>query len=132
MIENVIKKIDLHSDERGWLAEVIKETEIEKDIKQVYVATINPQHIRGNHYHLKRLEWFFICKGEAEIYLENIETKEKNIIKVSSKTPQRITIPLGVAHSVKNTGESIAYLISAQSDVYNPKDTDTFSYLVCE
>jgi UDP-2-acetamido-2,6-beta-L-arabino-hexul-4-ose reductase len=79
------KKLKIHFDERGWLAEILREDEIKEKIKQVYVATIEPGKIRGNHYHLKRKEWFFILKGEGKLYLKNPKTKRKKILKISEK-----------------------------------------------
>ncbi len=125
-----IKELKLHADERGWLAEMLKRTELKEDIKQVYVATINPGHIRGNHYHLKRKEWFFLVGGKAKIYLQNVKTKEKTCLNISPGKPNVITIFPGIAHAVKNTGKEMIYLVSAQSDVYDPKNTDTFFHQV--
>ncbi len=127
-----IKKLKIHRDERGWLVEMVKENEIKTRIKQVYVATIEPGKIRGNHYHLKRREWFFIAKGEVKIFLEDIKTKKRKVLKVSSKTPKLITIFPKIAHAVKNTGKETAILVSAQDTVYDPKNPDTFQYSICK
>lgn len=125
-----IKKLEIHSDKRGWLVEMLKRNEIRQDIRQIYVATIKPGYIRGNHYHLKRTEWFFITKGKANIYLEDIKTQKKICLKLSSKKPKVITIHPKIAHAVRNLGKEMVYLVSAQSDIYNPKKPDTFSWKV--
>lgn len=44
-----VKELQIHSDERGWLVEMLKQNELKEKIKQVYVATIKPGKIRGNH-----------------------------------------------------------------------------------
>jgi len=126
-----IKDLGVHSDERGWLIEMLKENELKDKIRQIYVATIKPGCVRGNHYHLKRIEWFFIATGKAELILEDIETKEKVCFKLSSKRPKVITVFPKIAHTVKNSGKETIYLVSAQNDIYNPKDPDTFANLVC-
>ena len=54
------KELEIHSDKRGWLVEMLKRDALKEDIKQVYVATIKPGCVRGNHYHLKRTEWFLV------------------------------------------------------------------------
>jgi UDP-2-acetamido-2,6-beta-L-arabino-hexul-4-ose reductase len=127
-----IKELKSHVDKRGWLVEMLKRNELKEDIKQIYVATIKPGGVRGNHYHLKRTEWFFIATGEAEIFLEDIKTKEKIRLTFSSRKPKVITIPPKMAHAVKNSGREIVYLVSAQNTIYNPKDPDTFSQSVLE
>ena len=125
-----IKESEIHSDERGWLVEMLKRNELKEDIKQIYVATIKPGHARGNHYHLKRIEWFFIIAGNAELSLQDIETKEKFFLKLSSKESKVITIFPNTAHTVKNIGKEIVYLVSAKSDIYNLKKPDAFPWQI--
>jgi len=125
-----IKNVRVHKDKRGWLVEMVKRNELKEDIKQVYVATIKPGCVRGSHYHLKRKEWFFITEGIADIYLEDIKTKKRVRLKVSSKKPRLITIFPKIAHAVKNTCKKTVYLVSAQNHVYNRKNPDTNQYLI--
>ena len=127
-----IKELEIHSDKRSWLVEMLKRNELREDIKQIYVATIKPRGVRGNHYHLKRTEWFFIATGETEIFLEDIKTKEKIRLTFSSKKPKVITIFPRIAHAVKNSSREIVYLVSAQNTIYNPKYPDTFPRSVLE
>lgn len=128
MALHLIKKLKIHSDERGWLVEILRQDQTKKPIKQIYIASIEPGHIRGNHYHLKRTEWFFILKGEGRLYLKDLKSNRKKIIKVSEKLKRTIEIPPFVAHALKNTGRETLYLVSAQNDVYYPKNPDTFPY----
>lgn len=123
-----VKNLKIHSDERGWLVEMLKRNEIKEDIKQIYVATIQPGQVRGNHYHLKRKEWFFIISGKVEIHLQDIKTKEKVCLKASSDKPKLITIFPKTAHAVRNISEETVYLVSAQNDIYTPKKPDTFHW----
>ena len=129
-IKYKVKELEIHSDKRGWLVEMLKRDALKEDIKQVYVATIKPGCVRGNHYHLKRTEWFLVIGERAEIYLQDIKTKAKTRLKIFSKKPKVITISPQIAHAVKNTSKEIVYLISAQSDIYNPKNPDTYEYLI--
>jgi dTDP-4-dehydrorhamnose 3,5-epimerase len=125
-----IKNLIMHSDKRGWLAEMLKRNEIKRDIKQIYVATIKPGAVRGNHYHKKRIEWFLILNGKAKLYLEDLKTKKKVCLTLSSNTPRVVTIFPRVAHALKNISKKTIYLVSAQSDIYSFKNPDTFSYQV--
>lgn len=127
-IKYKIKKLQIHEDERGWLVELLKANEIEEPIKQIHIASIKPGHVRGNHYHSKRMEWFFVVAGKAELSLQDIKTKEKICFKLSSKEPKVITIFPNIAHTVKNVGKEMVYLVSAQSDIYNPKKPDAFPW----
>jgi len=132
-IKYKIKELEVHSDERGWLVELLKANQLEKPVKQIHIASIKPGHIRGNHYHSKRIEWFFIVAGKAELFLQSIKdikSKDRICFKLSSKKPKVITIFPNIAHSVKNIGKEMVYLVSAQSDIYNPKNPDTFSWKI--
>jgi len=131
-IKYKIKELKIHSDRRGWLVEMLKRNELKEEIKQIYVATINPGATRGNYYHLKRTEWFFIAAGKAELHLEDLKAKKKIRLRLSSKKPEVITIFPKIAHAVKNVGKETIYLVSAQNTIYNPKNPDIFSYQVCK
>lgn len=127
-IKYKIKKLEVHSDKRGWLVELLKANELEKPVKQIHITSIKPGYIRGNHYHSKRMEWFFIVAGKAKLSLQDIKTKEKICFKLSSKEPKVITIFPNISHAVKNIGKEMAYLVSAQSDIYNPRNPDAFPW----
>ena len=131
-IKYKVKELEIHSDKRGWLVEMLKRNEIKEDIKQVYVATIKPGKIRGNHYHLERTEWFFLIGGKAELCLEDLKTKERICFKLSSKKPKVITVFPQIAHAVKNPSKETIYLVSAQNNIYNPKNPDIFPCEVCK
>ncbi len=127
-----VKNLEKHADKRGWLVEMLKTDEIDagQSIKQIYAATIEPGCFRGGHYHKKRIEWFFIIGDNAEIILEDIKTKEKIIIPVSSKRLQRITIYPEIAHVVINRGTEVVILLSAQNNIYDPRNADTHKYKI--
>lgn len=73
-----------------------------------------------------------IIGGKAKLYLQDIKTKEKICLKVSSKRPKVITIFPKIAHAVKNSGKETIHLVSAQNTIYNPQNPDTSPYLICE
>ncbi|MDO8743332.1 MAG: WxcM-like domain-containing protein [Candidatus Azambacteria bacterium] len=125
-IKYKIKELEIHSDNRGWLVELLKANQIEKPVKQIHISSIKPGQARANHYHSKRIEWFFIVAGKAELFLQDIKTKEKISFKLSQKKPKVITIFPYVAHAVRNAGKETVYLVAAQSDIYNPKNPDAF------
>ena len=127
-IKYKIKELEIHSDNRGWLVELLKANQLEKPVKQIHVASIKPGCVRGNHYHSKRIEWFFIVAGKAKLSLQDIKNKEKISFKLSPKKPKVITIFPNISHAVKNIGKEVVYLLSAQSDIYNPKKPDAFRW----
>ena len=125
-IKYKVKKLEVHADQRGWLVELFKANQVEKPVKQLHITSIKPGQVRANHYHSKRIEWFFVVAGKAQLCLQDVKTKKKVCFKLSQKEPKVITIFPYVVHTVKNLGKEIVYLVSAQSDIYNPKKPDTF------
>ena len=120
------KMIEKKIDERGWLAELIKD----KKFGQIFVVVAKPDAIRGNHYHKRKRESFFIIKGEAEIILENINTKEKKKLTPTSEKIEEIKIPPFWSHAIRNTGKGELYILSYVDEIYDEKDPDTFFYEV--
>ena len=48
------------------------------------------------------------------------------------KLERVIEIPPKTIHALKNIGKETLYLVSAQDTLYNPKNPDTFPYLICK
>jgi len=59
-----VNTIDVKSDERGWLAEIIRQEELvrTKEFGQFMVTTAYPSCVKGNHYHIRKFEWFCVLK----------------------------------------------------------------------
>lgn len=131
-IKYKIQELKIHPDRRGWFIEMLKANKTNREIKQISVASIRPDKVRGNHYHLNKTEWFLVIGGKAEFYLENPKTKEKVRLKLNSKKPKVITVFPKMAHAVKNIDNKIIYFIEADSQIYNHKKPDATPYLICE
>ena len=121
-----LKNLEKHTDERGWLVEILRDDEIKEEIKQVYFSTSKPGVIRGNHYHKHKVEWFSVVKGKAKLVLENNESKEREKLILSEDTPAIVKIPPNVSHAIQNIGDDEMYLIVIVNEVFNPDDADTF------
>jgi len=129
-IKYKVKKLKPHTEKRGWLVELLKAHQLEKPVKQIHVASIKPGYIRGNHYHLKMMEWVLVFGGKSELILQDVETKEKARFRLSSENQRVITIFPYVAHTVRNIGEETVYLVSAQSEIYNHKKPDAVPWVI--
>jgi mannose-6-phosphate isomerase-like protein (cupin superfamily) len=55
--------------------------------------------IRGNHYHLLKLEHLCLLAGEADLGLEDLETGERSVVRL--KVGDLVVIPPRVAHAVR-------------------------------
>ena len=116
------KKLEIKEDERGILIEVFKIP----NFGQVLYSTSKPGVVRGNHYHTRKQEKFCVINGKAKIRLRNIETNELKEYYVSGEKPEVIDMIIGWTHNIENIGKDELKLLIWVSEVFNPKDPDTY------
>ena len=103
-----VQVLEVHRDERGWVAEPLGAGHLPAQ-RNVHVVVSRPGAVRGNHYHPEGTEILTVA-GPALV-----RTREAGVV---SDTPvpdgacYRFTIPPGVTHAVRNTGEAPAVLIA--------------------
>jgi UDP-2-acetamido-2,6-beta-L-arabino-hexul-4-ose reductase len=117
--------IEVYDDARGRLFELIKTT-----AGQAFVCITKPGCVRGNHYHTRKLERFFVVQGEAEISVRSIYNDRAVTVRVTGSNPEFVDIPLLHAHNIKNVGKSDLILLVWASEIFSPEDPDTFSEIV--
>jgi UDP-2-acetamido-2,6-beta-L-arabino-hexul-4-ose reductase len=126
-----MKKVKLrkHEDGRGYLVENTL-PKILKESKHFFISKSKPGVIRGNHYHLRKSEWFYLIQGRGVLYIEDIKNKKRNKIILDDKDNLIINLGPNKAHAFKNTGEKEFILLAFVSEVFNRRDPDTFNYKV--
>lgn len=124
-----------HTDDRGYLVEFLKKSELnEKDklFGQIYFVTFEkPNQVRGNHYHTRFSEWFGVAHGTLQVILEDVKTKERVELTLSSddKTFTRLTIGPYIAHAFKNLSPT-AVLLDYCNQQYDTKQPDRNPYIL--
>lgn len=128
--EVMVIPLTKHEDLRGWVMEILRREhlEIKKPFGQIYITTANPGYVKGNHYHTRKTEWFFLLQGEGELLLEDPESREKKCLHLSQGIPQTIKVPPGVAHALHNTGTSPMLVVAYIDEPYDPEDPDTLPW----
>lgn len=122
-----IRKIQVKKDERGWLIEAVKSTDVGKfPFGLVHVTCAKPGFTRGGHFHKRKTEWFCVVSGKGELFLKDVKTEENRIINLNEKNMTLIGIGPYIFHSIKNTGKKDMILLGYVSEDFNPKDPDTF------
>ncbi len=121
-----IKKLQVLKDHRGWLSEVFRNEFGIENIAQVTLIVANPGMTRGNHYHLRKTEWFCVVKGRAMLALKDIDSKETLEITLKDDELRIVRIPPRVVHAFKNDGEEDVYVLHCADESFNPQDPDTF------
>jgi len=120
----VIKKLEKHKDERGWLAEIYRSDEFDFKPTMSYVSSTKNGVVRGPHEHKFQSDCFvFVGPGNFELHLwdnrENGETKGEYLkIEVGENNPTMVIVPPGVVHGYKCVSEADACCINLPDKLY--------------
>ncbi len=109
-------------DDRGILSELYKS----QSFGQIFISKTRPGITRGNHYHHRKTEKFYVIKGEAIIRFRHILGKEVLSYPVSGQALKIVDIPPGYTHSIENTGETELITIFWACEPFNPDEPDTY------
>lgn len=109
-------------DERGSFVEIIRTN----TSGQYSFSTTKPGITRGNHFHTRKIERFAVIKGQAEIALRRIGTKEIITYILDGKNPAFVDMPIWYAHNITNTGIEELITLFWINEPYDVNDPDTF------
>jgi dTDP-4-dehydrorhamnose 3,5-epimerase len=113
-------------DERGWLAELFRQDELDAEFYPVmaYLSVTEPGIQRGPHEHVAQADLFcFIGPSNFKLRLwDNRETSETYnkamTLFVGADNPQAVIIPKGVVHAYKNVGSIPGIVINCPNRLY--------------
>ncbi len=111
-----------HADARGAFFEVVRAW----GQGQTSISTTVPGVIRGEHYHLDKVERFAVISGEAKIRVRRLFTDEVIEFPVSGDEPVFIDMPPLCTHDITNTGESELVTLFWSHDHFDPANGDTY------
>jgi UDP-2-acetamido-2,6-beta-L-arabino-hexul-4-ose reductase len=117
------QKLVIHKDERGKLVEIFK---IPK-VGQFFYSISLPGAIRGNHYHTRKKEIFCVIEGKGKISMRKRESGEIKEYLVSGDNPETVEMIPNWTHNIENIGDTEMKLIVWTSEVFDPKNPDTYS-----
>ncbi len=121
-IDKLAASVDLKSDPRGSLFELIRS----REAGQIFVSTTKPGATRGNHHHISKIEKFCVIHGEAEISFRDKDNSEIYRYLVSSVDIQIIDIPPGYTHKIVNVGQADLTTIFWANEPFDPQNPDTY------
>jgi UDP-2-acetamido-2,6-beta-L-arabino-hexul-4-ose reductase len=124
----LIEQLELHQDERGSVFEALDPLHISRQ-ENVHVVVTQPGCIRGNHYHTRGTEVIVVC-GPALVRLRDGQAIED--ISVAQDQALRLTIPPGVSHAIRNTGDRPNVMIAFNSVAYSQEQPDVFRDVLLE
>ena len=122
----IIRDLSKHSDSRGWLTELFRSDELQKDFQPVmgYVSSTEPGIVRGPHEHREQADHFcFIGPSTFRVYLwdsrEGSATfGNRMVLEAGIEQPKGMTIPPGVVHAYKNIGKTPGWIFNLSNRLY--------------
>jgi dTDP-4-dehydrorhamnose 3,5-epimerase-like enzyme len=116
-----IEAVKTHHDARGSLFEPLDDAALAAQ-RNVHVVLTQPREVRGNHVHERATETTTVV-GPCLVRLK--EGGSVRDVDVPAGETWRFTIPPGVAHAYRNTGEAVMVLVSFSTQVHDPNAGDT-------
>src|SRR6202171_5558323 len=117
----VVQSVKTHRDARGSSFEPLTDAELAGQ-KNVHVVLTQPHEVRGNHVHRTAVETTSVV-GPCLIRLK--EAGEIRDLEVPAGGAWRLTIPPGVVHAFRNTGDSVMVLVSFSTNLHDASGSDT-------
>jgi UDP-2-acetamido-2,6-beta-L-arabino-hexul-4-ose reductase len=114
------------SDERGNLVEAVKE----KTGGQMFYSYTKPRKIRGNHYHRRKIERFFVVEGTASIKSRRIGSDQIIEYRLDGDEPSYVDIPVFYTHNITNIGETDLLTLFWTNELFDEADPDTYYEVV--
>jgi|HigsolmetaAR206D_1030411.scaffolds.fasta_scaffold00337_6 dTDP-4-dehydrorhamnose 3,5-epimerase and related enzymes len=112
-----------HSDQRGTLVEVVR---AHGGTGQTFCSTSRPGVVRGEHFHLAKVERFVVLRGNAEIRLRRVGYPDVVRFAVSGDEPVVVDMPTMWAHNITNTGTDELVTLFWTNDLFDPAHPDTY------
>lgn len=113
----------VHEDARGRLLETVR---AHGGQGQSFVSTTVPGAVRGNHYHLRKVERFTVVSGEAEICLRRLFYNKTICFRVSGRTPGSVDMPTMWVHNIRNVGEGDLVTLFWANQLLDPANPDQY------
>jgi len=115
-------KLDIHKDDRGIFSELIKA----HSQGQTSFSATKAGIMRGNHFHIRKIERFAVIKGEAEIRLRRIGTEKEITYRLTGDEPSFVDMPVWYTHNITNVGKEDLLTIFWINEFFDADDPDTF------
>jgi UDP-2-acetamido-2,6-beta-L-arabino-hexul-4-ose reductase len=119
----------VHADNRGDLFETVR---AHGGTGMAFMSTTLPGQKRGEHYHLHKIERFFVVKGEAEIQLRRLLHDDVVTFRLSGNRPSFVDMPALWVHNIRNVGEGELITMFWSDQLLDPNDPDQFPETIAQ
>ncbi|MGH3764958.1 MAG: NAD-dependent epimerase/dehydratase family protein [Pseudonocardiaceae bacterium] len=111
------------ADQRGSFVETVR---AHGSPGQFSYSTTRPGIVRGQHFHLAKVERFAVISGQAEIALRRVLTDETVRFQVSGAEPVIVDMPTMWVHNLTNTGDDSLVTLFWTNELFDPASPDTY------
>jgi len=111
-----------NTDARGSLFEAVKSL----NGGQTFISSSHPGVLRGNHYHLRKVERFLLIRGNATIHVRRLFDDTVHAFKVTGESPAFIDMPTMHTHNIVADADSEIMTLFWAHEIFDPLNPDTF------
>ncbi|ROT33183.1 NAD-dependent epimerase/dehydratase family protein [Micromonospora sp. HM5-17] len=115
--------VSRHADRRGELVEAVR---THGGGGQTFCSSSHPGVVRGEHFHLAKVERFMVLRGTAEIRLRRVGYPEVIRFAVTGDEPAVVDMPTMWAHNITNTGTGELITVFWSNELFDPARPDTY------
>lgn len=117
------RRATVHSDGRGDLFETGRS---HGGTGQSFVSTTRPGQTRGEHFHLRKVERFYVVRGTAEIALRRLLHDEVVKFTVGDDGPGYVDMPTLWVHNISNIGDEDLVTVFWADQLLDPENPDQY------
>jgi dTDP-4-dehydrorhamnose 3,5-epimerase len=122
----IVKNLVKYIDDRGWLAEIFREDDLEAKYLPVmgYISITQAEVARGPHEHVDQTDNFcFLGPSNFKVYLWDNRKQSptymtKQVVYAGEDAPRSVVIPAGVVHAYKNIGGKLGMVVNCPNRLY--------------
>lgn len=112
------------SDERGTLVECVR---MRGGAGQTFVSTTHPGCVRGQHFHLAKVERFVVVEGSGTILLRRLFDDRVLRLPVSGNRPVAVDMPTMWTHALVNDSAQDLTATFWTNELFDPNCPDTWA-----
>lgn len=122
-------KLREYVDKRGSLVENTDE-KIMMEVKHFFVSRSKPGVVRGNHYHKRKSEWFYVIQGICQFHLKDKKSDRREKLVVKDSDNIAVNIAPNKVHAFQNIGKNELILLALVNEIHDQKNPDTYEEVI--
>lgn len=115
--------VPCHRDNRGVLFETVKGL----SGGQCFLSTTIPEITRGDHFHRRKFERFFVVSGRAVIRVRRLFEDAVAEFELAGDQPSFVDIPTLHTHNITNVGDEELLTLFWAHEIFDPDRPDTYA-----